>query len=50
MKRKCWLLLTALLLVATTAWGQEPDEAALDSLRQRDDFVTARLLVSTPGE
>lgn len=50
MKRKCRLLLTALLLVATTAWGQEPDEAALDSLRQRDDFVTASLLVSTPGE
>ena len=50
MKRKCRLLLTAFLLVATTAWGQEPDEAALDSLRQRDDFVTASLLVSTPGE
>ena len=50
MKRKCKLLLTAVLLVATTAWGQEPDEAALDSLRQRDDFVTASLLVSTPGE
>ena len=50
MRSKCWLLLMSVLLVATTAWGQAEDDAALDSLRQRDDFVTASLLVSTPGE
>ena len=45
--KKVWLLLFSLLLMVPTAWGQDDD--GLDSLRQRDDFVTASLLVSTPG-
>ena len=49
MRSKFWLLI-AVLFLATTSWGQKLDDAALDSLRQRDDFVTASLLISTPGE
>ena len=41
-------MMLLLLLTGVTASAQ-PDEAALDSLRQRDDFVTASLLVATPG-
>lgn len=49
MRTKYWLLLLFALLAATTAWGEEADDG-LDSLRQRDDFVTASMLVTSPGE
>ena len=43
-------LLLLLLFTASTAQAAEPTEAEADSLRQRDDFVTASLLVVLPGE
>ena len=52
-------LLTAVLLLltgaTTTAWAQgdtaaTPTEAEADSLRQTDGFVTASVLVTSPGQ
>ena len=46
--RRRVLSLLHLLFAAAMAWAA-PTEAEADSLRQRDDFVTASLLVISPG-